>query len=136
MSAFVGYLFSRKRIPGFGFLPMARQCHSAIDEFYCSSIITCGVVDSDVSSVGITLPIPGNDDSYACINFYSFLISKYVIQYKLRFINKFKLISDGKLDNKLFYFFYLRRKKAYYKEPVSRNYLLKKNFLTNSILVT
>jgi 16S rRNA C1402 (ribose-2'-O) methylase RsmI len=56
----------------------------------------------------VTIPIPGNDDSFQCINFYCYLVSKLII-------------------SKKFYFFHYRWKKQLKEERKRKRKVVKKN---------
>jgi len=43
-----------------------------------------GIIDSNILSWGITLPIPGNDDSIMCLNFYCYIFTRAVLQGKIK----------------------------------------------------
>lgn len=96
LSGLIGFLFYRKRLPGTLFLPAVKDCEIAADEFAAANIPTVGVVDSNVLSWTVSMPIPGNDDSFQCINFYCYLVSKLIISKKFQFIcfNWHKQIRD------------------------------------------
>jgi ribosomal protein S2 len=40
------------------------------------------VVDSNVLSWNISIPLPGNDDSVLCLNYYCFLVSRSILYSK------------------------------------------------------
>jgi len=86
LSSLIGYIFNRKRIPGALFLPSVKDCEAVSDEFASANIATIGVVDSNTLSWSVSIPIPGNDDSYQCINFYCFLFSKQIMAAKISFL--------------------------------------------------
>jgi len=83
IAAFYGFLRYRRRIPGLGFFPTYFDNIHAIEEFVLSSIISIGIVDSDVPSGDVFIPLPSNDDSWACINFFTFLVSKTIYGRKI-----------------------------------------------------
>jgi ribosomal protein S2 len=63
IAAFYGFLRYRRRIPGLGFFPTYFDNVHAIEEFVLSSIISIGIVDSNVTSGDVFIPLPSNDDS-------------------------------------------------------------------------
>jgi len=109
LSGLIGFLFYRKRLPGALFLPSVRDCEIAADEFASANIPTVGIVDSNVLSWTVTVPVPGNDDSFQCINFYCYLVSKLII-------------------SKKFYFFHYLWKKKIKDERKKKKKAVKKNF--------
>jgi len=88
LSSLIGFLFYRKRLPGTLILPSVKDCEMVSDEFMTASIPTIGIVDSNALSWAVTIPIPGNDDSYQCINFYCFIFSRLIISNKVFFLMK------------------------------------------------
>ena len=103
LSGLIGFLFYRKRLPGTLFLPSVKDCEVAADEFASANLPTIGIVDSNVLSWTVTIPIPGNDDSFQCINFYCFLISKLIISKKFYFFHYMwkKKLKDEKNQKKV-----------------------------------
>ncbi len=92
LSSLIGFLFSRRRLPGALFLPSLKDCEIVSDEFLSANVPAIGIVDSNVLSWSVSIPIPGNDDSFQCINFYCYLFSKVIISNKtqcLRWWNKY-----------------------------------------------
>jgi len=61
---------------------------SAINEFYSAQINYVIIVDSNYSSGGHLLPIAGNDDSIACINFYCYFFATYILNFKISHLLK------------------------------------------------
>jgi hypothetical protein len=80
-------------------------------------MIPCvGIVDSNTLSWDVLSPIPGNDDSVKCINFYSYLFSKVIMVNKVSFLYKWKrniknANKINRLNNKIFLLFSLLNKK-------------------------
>lgn len=87
---FYGFLNHRKTVPGMGFVTNALQSWKAIDEFWTSNIPCISIVDSNVLSWGITLPIPGNDDSILCLNYYCYMVARGVILTKAKHCRNFR----------------------------------------------
>jgi ribosomal protein S2 len=79
-----GLNFSRTIIPGFVFLPRVLESITAMSESANLTIPTFSLVDSNVNSTEMSFPIPGNDDSMICINFFCYLVTKKILYAKLR----------------------------------------------------
>lgn len=116
LSSLMGFLFYRKRLPGTLFLPSIKDCESVSDEFASANVPTIGIVDSNMLSWMVTIPIPGNDDSFQCINFYCFLFSKLIMSNKIFFLLKWNIglkIKEVKSKKRKLYLFYLFNKYKY-----------------------
>lgn len=116
IAAFYGFLRHRRRIPGLGFFPSYFENIPAIEEFVMSNIISIGIVDSNVASGDLFIPLPGNDDSWSCVNFFIFLVAKIIYSRKLLNVNKWskKVLTYAKLRflrRKLTVLHFLKRRK-------------------------
>jgi small subunit ribosomal protein S2 len=79
-----GFLNTRGVIPGLIFLSNILQTGKVLDEINSLKIPCMGIIDSNILSWGITLPIPGNDDSIMCLNFYCYIFTRAVLQGKIK----------------------------------------------------
>jgi len=134
LSSLIGFIFNKKRLPGTLFLPSVKNCEIASDEFASANIPTIGVVDSNALSWAVTVPIPGNDDSFQCINFYCQLFAKIILAKKLRFLVQWDeeySIRSLKLKRRL-YLLYLINKYHYKLHNFDENLHLILNVLKNS----
>lgn len=86
MARFFGLVNHRKRLPGAGFSPSVLNNLGAVEEFLAGRIPCVGVVDSNVPSSNLMIPIPGNDDSAICINFYCYILSRGLLAGKINFV--------------------------------------------------
>jgi hypothetical protein len=79
-----------------------------------ASIPTIGIVDSNTLSWSVTVPIPGNDDSLECINFYCFLFSKIILATKSAFLVSWDRLyrvsrRRRRITRKLYLFFLINK---------------------------
>jgi ribosomal protein S2 len=81
---------TKTRKPGAGFVPTYLDNIRVIDEFAVSKTPFITLIDSNVVSSDVTIPIPSNDDSIKCINFFTYLITKAIFIGKYSFLNKWK----------------------------------------------
>jgi ribosomal protein S2 len=58
----------------------------AVSEALASGIPCIAVIDTNVKSQAVSLPIPGNDDSLDSIIFYNEIISNFVLRCKFSFV--------------------------------------------------
>jgi len=86
MTRFFGLINHRKRLPGAGFAPTVLNNLAAVEEFLAARLPCVGIVDSNVPSTNIMIPVPGNDDSAICINFYCYILSRSLLSGKLNFV--------------------------------------------------
>jgi len=86
MARFFGLVNHRKRLPGAGFAPNMLSNLSAAEEFLAGRLPCVGIVDSNVPSSNLMIPIPGNDDSGVCINFYCYILSRGLLAGKINFV--------------------------------------------------
>ena len=146
LSGLIGFLFYRKRLPGTLFLPAVKDCEIAADEFASANIPTVGIVDSNVLSWTVTIPIPGNDDSFECINFYCYLVSKLIISKKMHHMfhtwddqltenKKRKNLRAKKIKKKNLYYFYWINKYNVNVNNIDDNLNLIIEFLKNDNIV-
>jgi hypothetical protein len=61
-----------------------------VDEFLAARLPCVGIVDSNVPSWNILMPVPGNDDSSVCVNFYCYLLSRSLLSGKVMFVHTWK----------------------------------------------
>jgi len=101
LAAYLGFVGFRETLPALGFFPSIESHERALDEFANLEIPTIGIVDSNVPSWAVTLPIPGNDDSAVCVNFYSYIVCKSIMIGKLNIIRNWKsnLLEIDKKEN-------------------------------------
>ena len=90
LSSYIGLMNNRRRLPAVGFLPNLIGHLNAADEFSCCNVPTIGIIDSNVVSWNVSLPIPGNDDSMLCVNFYSYLICRNILSGKINILYKWQ----------------------------------------------
>jgi hypothetical protein len=83
LMGFLGMLQHRRRIPFAGFIPNVLDNILPVDEFKVGLIPLVGIVDSNVLSADISLPVPGNDDSMICINYYCYMLTRVIFAGKI-----------------------------------------------------
>jgi len=134
LSGLIGYIFYRKRIPGALFLPSVKDCEIVSDEFAAANIPSIGIVDSNTLSWTVNIPIPGNDDSFQCINFYCLLISKQILSSKIRYLSFWDIVASKKTRSlkKRIYMLYLVNKYKFKVSHFDDNLNLMINVLKNS----
>lgn len=86
MARFFGLINHRKRLPGAGFAPTILTNLGAVEEFLAGRIPCVGIVDSNAPSSNLMIPVPGNDDSGVCINFYCYILSKSILAGKINYV--------------------------------------------------
>jgi small subunit ribosomal protein S2 len=86
LARFIGFVNHRKRLPGAGFIPTLIDNIAPADEFQKARLQSVGIIDSNVSSLSSVIPIPGNDDSIVCINFYCYILSRAALAGKIDFV--------------------------------------------------
>jgi ribosomal protein S2 len=98
------------RKPGGGFIPTMLDNWRIVDEFAVSDLPFITLVDSDVRSNDIMLPIPSNDDSIQCIIFFTYLIVKTIFLSKLFIAKRWKygLVKNKKLKYSKFKYVFLK----------------------------
>lgn len=95
-------LIRMRRIPNALFLSSLGVSVNAKIEGMSLKLPTVGIIDTNISSFGITIPIPGNDQSIDALNFYHSYLSKTIILGKYNCLLKFKhIILNENLSNKL-----------------------------------
>ena len=124
---YFGFLLHRRFFPGLGFVSSTKTSWKAVHEFWVLTIPCAAIVDSNILSWNISLPIPGNDDSLVCLNYYCFIIARSVLVSKswnlLRFKNHIKgnrldkVYSVG-LKKKKLLLAYLHNRKYNYKKTL------------------
>jgi ribosomal protein S2 len=83
MSGITESMFHKGRFPYLGIVPNIIEGYVTIHDFLKGRVSCVGVVDSNVSSEEITIPLPGNDDSILCINFYLHIFTKKIFSQKV-----------------------------------------------------
>jgi len=86
LARFFGFVNHRKCLPGAVFVPTLINNVAVSDEFLKARLQSVGIVDSNVPSTSLMVPIPGNDDSFICVNFYCYLLSRAVLAGKIDFV--------------------------------------------------
>jgi len=83
---FFGLVNHRKCLPGACFIPTLINNIGVSEEFLKARLQSVGIVDSNVPSTSLMIPIPGNDDSAICVNFYCYLLSRAIFAGKIDFV--------------------------------------------------
>ena len=83
IQGFFGLLNHRKRVPTLGFIPNVLESSGSVNEFMCANIPCVSIIDSNVNSIRVSIPVPGNDDSFICINYYCYLFSRALLSGKI-----------------------------------------------------
>ena len=100
--SYFGFLSHRRRYPALGFVTSTLVSWRAVNEFWSMSIPCAAVVDSNVLSWNISLPIPGNDDSLLCLNYYCYILTRNIIFSKGWNVVKFLgIIKKSKIDQQI-----------------------------------
>jgi len=122
---FIGFLNKRKRRPLVGFVTNVLDSYFVAEEFMVCKIPCIGIIDSNVKSWNVSLPVPGNDDSFLCINFYCYFITRFILLKKMYFLVKWKnLVRIKKKKLNLKFLFLLNLKRRYFFK--SKVFLIKK----------
>lgn len=128
MLKFSGFLYNRYKWPGICFVTSTLKSWKVVRECWVSTVYCIGIVDSNVLSWNISLPIPGADESLVCLNFYGFFLTKYVLSGKvfnlLQFRKVVKTAVTGRLANPM-----VKKKKmllVYFYKRKAKDILLKK----------
>jgi len=87
---FTGFWYNRWKEPGLGFISRPAESYHILQEFDSKQIDYLLIIDSNVNSKGYLFPIPGNDDSILCLNFYCFFFAFIVIKTKILHFSKFE----------------------------------------------
>jgi len=111
MARFYGFVNHRKRLPGGAFTPTVLNNMAAVQEFTAGRLPCIGIVDSNVPSISIMVPVPGNDDSYVCVNFYCYMLSRSLLAGKVDFVYMWKWKIRRKIS-------YLKRTGNYLKTRI------------------
>jgi small subunit ribosomal protein S2 len=95
---YIGLLTHRRRMPAAGFVPNVLESNNPSEEFTTCKIPNIGVVDSNVGSWNVLIPIAGNDDSVMCINYYCYMITRSILAGKINYVDnwRFGLIREDK----------------------------------------
>jgi ribosomal protein S2 len=95
-------LMKMRRIPNALFLSSLGISDKAKNEGMSLKLPSVSIIDTNVSSFGITIPIPGNDQSIDSLNYYHSYLSKIIILGKYNCLLKFKhIVLNGKLRERL-----------------------------------
>lgn len=78
----VGFTNHRLRPAYMGFVSSTLKSWKAVNEFWVINMPCVAVIDSNVLSWNVPIPLPGNDDSILCLNYYCFVISRSIIYSK------------------------------------------------------
>lgn len=128
-SKFYGFVFNKRRLPFSIIITSLNKAYFVINEASNLLIPSISIVDSNSFAFNVFIPIPGNDTSFKCVNFYNYFFSKMIIIQKISNILKFKNLKDfdkKKKKNIIFYgLIYNNIKNNIYK-------IEKKNFLKKS----
>jgi len=122
------WIFTRFTWPRFLFISNVKNSASVVRESLGSDIYCLGIVDTDVKSNSLNLPIPGNDESINSILFYNELISNYILIWKFK--NVLLRLNNLRKNSKLISYF----DNYYYKLNIGNNdilFLLCSKFLFN-----
>jgi len=118
---FTGFWYNRWKQPGLGFISRPADSYHILQEFDSKQIDYLLIIDSNVNSKGYLYPIPGNDDSILCLNFYCFFFTLIIIKTKLlHFIRFDENIYDDigfktlSFNNKLLNLYMLRKRSSSY----------------------
>lgn len=90
LANFFGLVMHRRRLPAAGFVTSVLDNLGPVDEFLAARLPCVGIVDSNVPSWNILMPVPGNDDSSICVNFYCYLLSRSLLSGKVSFVYNWK----------------------------------------------
>lgn len=90
LASFFGLVAHRRRLPAAGFVPSVLDNLGPVDEFLAARLPCVGIIDSNVPSWNVLMPVPGNDDSSICINFYCYLLSRSLLAGKVYFVYNWK----------------------------------------------
>lgn len=89
-----------------------------------------GIVDSNTYTHVVSVPIPGNDDSFACLVFYNDFISKFILSRKFALVISW--YYNVRRKSRLLSFKDWFIKKEIYKENNNKSFFFnKKNFIKN-----
>jgi len=115
-SKFYGLIFNRKSLPFSVIVTSVSKAYNVIMEAFNLVIPSIGIVDSNVFSYNISVPIPGNDISFKCVNFYNYFFSKLIMVYKINNFVKF-----------------IKIKRKYKRNKIRRNFMAFGLFLNNML---
>jgi len=90
LASFFGLVMHRRRLPAAGFVTSVLDNLGPVDEFLSARLPCVGIVDSNVPSWNILMPVPGNDDSAICVNFYCYLIARSLLAGKVLFVSNWR----------------------------------------------
>lgn len=78
------WLFSRNTWPGLLFISSIYNSYAALNEAYLMGIPAIGVLDTNANTSWLTIPLPGNDESFESLVFYNDLVSSAILYNKFR----------------------------------------------------
>ena len=90
LASFFGLVAHRRRLPAAGFVTSVLDNLGPVDEFLAARLPCVGIIDSNVPSWNVLMPVPGNDDSSICVNFYCYLLSRSLLSGKVSFVYNWK----------------------------------------------
>lgn len=94
LASYFGLALHKRRIPAAGFVPSVLDNIGPVDEFLAGRIPCVGIIDSNVPSWNVILPVPGNDDSSICVNFYCYLFARSLLAGKVKFVFHWKFLKQ------------------------------------------
>ena len=77
-------------MPGLVYFTSVKKSRLPVLEMIRLNIITTGIVDTDTLSWNVKMPIPGNDDSIVCLNFFLYYITSIVLKTKMHKMKNWK----------------------------------------------
>jgi len=92
ISPFASMTHSRK--PGSGFITNVLDNKRIVDEFTVSKTPVLTLVDSNIVSADITVPLPSNDDSLKSVTFFLYIITKNIFIAKFNSMIKWKYSAN------------------------------------------
>jgi len=146
ISKYYGFVFNRKCLPFSVIVTSLKKAYNVLYETSNLRIPSICIVDSDSYSFNVSIPIPGNDDSHRCVNFYNYFFSKTIMVQKINRLLRFnenKKVIEKKRKKNIFFFLYLNNfiGKNFLKtiKVVNKNNVFKKfffNYLNKDIIVS
>lgn len=70
-------------MPGLVYFSSTRRSRVAVLEMTKLKLLSTGIVDTNTLAWDVNVPIPGNDDSIVCLNFFLYYITSLVLMVKL-----------------------------------------------------
>lgn len=78
------WFLTRNSWPRLIFVSNLKSCYLALKEASSAGVPSVGLVDTDLKSSLLTIPIPSNDESFEAVGFFNLMVANFVL------INKFK----------------------------------------------